>query len=98
MLNREGLPFDLFLHLHPDNHHRVGWHWLQRWVPGSSTENFGSHPASVCHILQSGQGGEKEHLKNDLFTPLSLPFLVIFALSIRCQRNTIKNENDDKNN
>lgn len=80
MLNWEALPFDLFLHLHLDNHRRVGWRWLQRWAPGSSTENFGSHPAAVCHILQRVQAREgRKGIKNqDLFT-LLLPLLVIFS-------------------
>lgn len=44
-------PSALFPRPHHDNH-RTGWSWLQRWVPENSTENFGIHPASACHILQ----------------------------------------------
>lgn len=44
-------PSALFPRPHLDNH-RTGWSWLQRSVPENSTENFGIHPASACHILQ----------------------------------------------
>lgn len=68
MLNLEALPFDLCLHPHPDSHHRADQSWLQRWVPGSSTANSGSHPAAAYHILQRGQAGEKRgHYKTPLF-------------------------------
>lgn len=40
-------------------HHSVGCCWTEqgqkRWDPESSTESSGSHPSSICHILQNSQ-------------------------------------------
>ena len=103
MLNWEALPFDLFLHLRFDNHRRGGWYWLQRSAPGSSTVNFGSHPASAYHILQRVQAregvGEEGRKKPEFVCFSLLTFSSNIFLGVRFQNNhTINNENDDQNN